>query len=131
PFLKGIDVIIDATDNFDTRFLLNDLSQKHQIPWILGSCVGSTGMSFTVFPKETPCLRCLLDTIPVSGATCDSVGIISPAVQMVVAHQTTEAIKILIEDKKAIRTSLVTFDLWNNHYHMMKVDRAKKHTCPT
>ncbi|KKE78178.1 MULTISPECIES: MoeB/ThiF family adenylyltransferase [Bacillaceae] len=130
PLLTGIDLVMDATDNFDTRFLLNDMLQKYSIPWIFGSCVGSTGMSYTILPNQTPCLRCLLDAIPVSGATCDSVGIISPAVQMVVAHQTTEALKILIENQKSLRTSLVTFDLWNNHYHMMKVDRAKKQTCP-
>ncbi|WP_080872773.1 MoeB/ThiF family adenylyltransferase [Oceanobacillus timonensis] len=131
PLLKNVDVIIDATDNFETRFMLNDLSNKQHIPWIYGSCVGSTGMSFTILPDETPCLECLMDTIPASGATCDSVGIISPAVQMVVAHQTAEALKILVEDKKALRTSLLTFDLWNNHYHTMKVERAKKKSCPS
>ncbi|GIO19548.1 thiamine/molybdopterin biosynthesis protein MoeB [Oceanobacillus oncorhynchi subsp. incaldanensis] len=131
PLLKNVDVIIDATDNFETRFMLNDLSNKQQIPWIYGSCVGSTGMSFTILPDETPCLGCLMDKIPASGATCDSVGIISPAVQMVVAHQTAEALKILVEDKKALRTSLLTFDLWNNHYHTMKVERAKKKSCPS
>lgn len=131
PLLKNVDILIDATDNFETRFILNDLAHKEQIPWIYGSCVGSTGMSFTVLPDETPCLGCLMDTMPVSGATCDSVGIISPAVQMVVAHQTAEALKLLVGDNNACRTKLVTFDLWNNHYHMMKVDRAKKADCPT
>jgi molybdopterin-synthase adenylyltransferase len=131
PLLENVDLVIDATDNFDTRFLLNDILQKYSIPWILGSCVGSTGMSYTILPNQTPCLRCLLDAIPVSGATCDSVGVISPAVQMAVAHQTTEALKLLIEDKESLRTSLVTFDLWNNHYHMMKVEKAKKNSCPS
>lgn len=131
PLLQGIDLVIDATDNFDTRFMLNDLLQKNPIPWIFGSCVGSTGMSYTIFPNESPCLRCLLDAIPIHGATCDSAGIISPAVQMAAAHQTTEALKILTGDKAALRTSLLTFDLWNNHYHTMKVDRAKKGSCPS
>lgn len=130
-YLDEVDLVIDATDNFDTRLMMNDLLQKWSIPWIFGSCVGSTGMSFTVLPNETPCLQCILDAAPVSGATCDSVGIISPAVQMVVAHQTTEALKLLVEDQAALRTKLVTFDLWNNHYHMMNVERAKKHDCPT
>lgn len=129
--LKDVDIVVDATDNFDTRFLINDVCQKHQIPWIYGSCVGSTGMSYTILPNDNPCLQCLLDVIPVSGATCDAVGIISPAVQMVVAHQTTEALKLLVEDKKAFRTKLVTFDVWHNHYQMVKVDRAKKEDCPT
>ncbi|WP_085992601.1 MoeB/ThiF family adenylyltransferase [Oceanobacillus senegalensis] len=131
PLLKGIDMVIDSTDNFETRFILNDLLQREELPWVFGSCVGSTGMSFTILPNETPCLQCLLNSIPVSGATCDSVGIISPAVQMVVAHQTTEVIKLLVGDKKALRSKLVTFDLWNNHYHMMNVARAKKQECPT
>lgn len=131
PLLEDVDLVIDATDNFDIRFLMNDLLQKLAIPWIFGSCVGSTGMSYTILPKETPCLQCLLDTIPVSGATCDSVGIISPAVQMVVAHQSTEVLKLLVEDEDALRTRLVTFDLWNNHYQTIHVERAKKRECPT
>ncbi|SHF91942.1 MoeB/ThiF family adenylyltransferase [Ornithinibacillus halophilus] len=131
PLLKGVDLIVDATDNFDTRLMLNDLAQKNHIPWIYGSCVGSTGMSFTILPKETPCLQCILDAAPISGATCDSVGIIYPTVQMVVAHQLTEALKILVEDKGSLRSNLVTFDLWNNQYQTIKMDRAKKKSCPS
>ncbi|MHA6250911.1 MoeB/ThiF family adenylyltransferase [Oceanobacillus sp. CAU 1775] len=131
PLLHDVDLLIDATDNFDIRFIMNDLIHKYNIPWIFGSCVGSTGMSYTVLPGETPCLYCLLNTTSMSGATCDSVGVISSAVQMVVAHQTTEALKLLVEDKQALRTKLVMFDLWSNHYQMINVDRAKKDTCPT
>jgi molybdopterin/thiamine biosynthesis adenylyltransferase len=131
PLLEGVNLIIDATDNFDIRFIMNDLFQQYQIPWIFGSCVGSTGMSYTIFPSESPCLNCLLHAMPLSGATCDSVGIISPAVQMVAAHQTTEALKILVEDYDSLRTRLVTFDLWNNHFQTINVDRAKKVDCPT
>ncbi|WP_312503678.1 ThiF family adenylyltransferase, partial [Bacillus luti] len=68
--LKNVDVIIDATDNFDIRFIINDLSQKHNIPWIYGSCVGSYGMSYTIIPQETPCLHCVLKNVPVTGVTC-------------------------------------------------------------
>jgi adenylyltransferase/sulfurtransferase len=132
PLLRGVDLVIDATDNFDIRLTMNDLLQKHKIPWIFGSCVGSTGMSFTILPNQTPCLQCLLDaTTPLSGATCDSVGIISSAVQMVVVHQTTEALKLLVEDYDLLRTSLVTFDLWNNHYQTINVEQAKKSECST
>eukprot|EP00130_Batrachochytrium_dendrobatidis_P008312 XP_006683187.1 hypothetical protein BATDEDRAFT_15021 [Batrachochytrium dendrobatidis JAM81] len=130
PLLDNVDIVIDATDNFDTRFMLNDLLQKSAIPWIYGSCVGSTGMSYTILPGQTPCLQCLLNTVPVNGATCDSVGIISPAVQMVVAHQTTEALKLLVEDIHALRTKLLMFDLWTNHYHMIDIERARKKECP-
>lgn len=131
PLLQDVDLVIDATDNFDIRLTINDLLHQHHIPWIFGSCVGSTGMSFTIFPDQTPCLQCLLDATPMSGATCDSVGIISSAVQMVVVHQTTEALKILVEDDHALRTSLVTFDLWHNHYQTINVEAAKNHECPT
>lgn len=130
PFLTNVDLVIDATDNFDTRFMMNDLFQQLEIPWIYGSCVGSTGMSYTILPKQSPCLQCILDAVPPNGATCDSVGIISPAVQMVVAHQTAEAMKLLIEDKASLRTKLVTFDLWNNHYQMINMDQAKNQDCP-
>ena len=131
PLLADVDLLIDATDNFDIRFIMNDLIHKYNIPWIFGSCVGSTGMSFTVFPGESPCLYCLLNTTTISGATCDSVGIIASAVQMVVAHQTTEALKLLVEDEAAYRTKLVMFDLWTNHYQQINVDKAKKAACPT
>lgn len=131
PLLTNVDLIIDATDNFDIRLTVNDLSHKFRIPWIMGSCVGSTGMSYTIIPGDSPCLQCILDITPFMGATCDSVGIISPAVQMVAAHQTAEALKILVEDRTALRTKLVTFDLWNNQYQMINISRAKKSSCPT
>lgn len=131
PLLKGVDLVIDATDNFDVRFMINDLLQKQQINWIFGSCVGSMGMSYAIIPGRTPCINCILHTMPLSGATCDSVGIISPAVQMVVAHQTSEALKFLVGDHKSLRSRLVIFDLWNNQYQTIKVDRAKKEDCPT
>lgn len=131
PLLDQVDLVIDATDNFDIRFVLNDLLQQLQIPWIFGACVGSTGMSFTIIPKKTPCLQCLLPAIPLVGATCDAVGIISPTVQMVVAHQTTEAFKLLVEAEDTLRSNLVTFDLWNNQYQTINMNRAKKQDCPT
>ncbi|MDP4084198.1 MAG: MoeB/ThiF family adenylyltransferase [Bacillota bacterium] len=127
--IKGIDVIIDATDNFETRMAINDISQKYNVPWIYGACVGSFGMSFTIIPGKTPCLNCLLRTIPMQGMTCDTGGIISPAVQMVIAHQTAEALKILAEDYESLRNSFVSFDLWRNQYTSMKMSKAKFSGC--
>lgn len=123
------DLIIDATDNFETRMAMNDVSQKYQVPWIYGACVGSYGMSFTIIPGKTPCLNCLLRAIPLQGLTCDTGGIIGPAVQMVIAHQTAEALKILAEDWDAIRTTFVSFDLWRNEYNTMKMGKAKFAGC--
>jgi molybdopterin-synthase adenylyltransferase len=128
--LDNVDLIMDASDNFDIRMVINDLSQKFNIPWIYGSCVGSTGMSYTVIPGETPCLNCLMQGIPLSGATCDTAGIIPPAVGMVTSLQTTEALKILVEDYKALRKGLHTFDLWNNQFYTMDVTKSKRENCP-
>ncbi len=127
--VPSVDLILDATDNFETRMVLNDLSQKHQIPWIYGACVGSVGMSFTIIPGITPCLNCLLNAIPMQGLTCDTGGIISPAVQMTVAHQAAEALKILVEDYEAVRASYICFDLWGNQFQSIKVNNVKKESC--
>lgn len=127
--IKGVDLILDATDNFETRMALNDISQKYKVPWIYGALVGSFGMSFTIIPGKTPCLNCLLKSIPVQGMTCDTVGVIAPTVQMVVAHQTAESLKILVEDWEAIRTSFVSFDLWRNQYSSIKMSKVKDEGC--
>ncbi|UCZ52344.1 thiazole biosynthesis adenylyltransferase ThiF [Bacillus shivajii] len=127
--IDGVDIMLDATDNFDTRLLMNDIAQKYDIPWIYGACVGSYGLSYTIIPGETPCLHCLLETVPLGGATCDTVGVISPAVQMVVAYQTAEVLKLLVEDKESLRKKLVCFDLWKNEHTSIKVDRVRKDDC--
>ncbi|WP_077624592.1 thiazole biosynthesis adenylyltransferase ThiF [Sediminibacillus massiliensis] len=127
--VSNVDLILDATDNFDIRMIINDISQKHEVPWIYGACVGSYGISYTIIPGKTPCLQCLLKTVPIGGLTCDTVGIISPAVQMVVAYQVSEALKILVEDMDAVRTKLVSFDLWKNQQAVIKVDKLKKDNC--
>jgi len=129
--LSGVSLIIDCTDNFETRMVINDLAQKYAIPWIYGACVGSVGMSFTIIPQKTPCLNCLMRTIPMQGVTCDTGGIISPAVQMVVAHQSAEALKILVEDWDAVKPSFTTFDLWRNEYQVLRYQKSKKRiVCP-
>ncbi|SDJ68934.1 thiazole biosynthesis adenylyltransferase ThiF [Sediminibacillus albus] len=127
--ISGIDLIIDATDNFDIRMIINDVSQKFSIPWIYGACVGSYGLSYTILPGVTPCLHCLLETVPMGGATCETAGIINPAVQMVASYQLTEALKILVEDDAALSNKLVSFDLWNNQQTAINVDKVKKEKC--
>ncbi|WP_226670615.1 thiazole biosynthesis adenylyltransferase ThiF [Metabacillus litoralis] len=130
-FVHDVDVIVDATDNFETRLLINDISIKNKIPWIYGGCVGSYGLSFTVIPNETPCLHCLLKHIPFDGMTCDTVGVISPIVSMVASHQTTEVLKLLVGDKENRRSKLVSFDLWKNQYSSINMTRLKNEACPT
>ncbi|MCM3567138.1 thiazole biosynthesis adenylyltransferase ThiF [Neobacillus mesonae] len=127
--IADVDIMIDATDNFETRMAMNDAAQKYNVPWVYGACVGSFGMSFSIIPGKTPCLNCLLRTIPLQGMTCDTGGIIAPTVQMVISHQTAEALKMLVEDWEAVRTSFVSFDLWRNQYTSMKMSKAKFAGC--
>lgn len=129
--IVGVDLMLDATDNFDIRMMMNDIAVKHSIPWIYGSCVGSYGMSYTILPGETPCLHCILETIPVGGPTCDTAGIIQPAASQVVIHQTTEALKILTDNKEYLRQKLISFDVWTNQVVQMNVTSMKKINCPT
>ncbi|MBM7607747.1 adenylyltransferase/sulfurtransferase [Lysinibacillus composti] len=129
--LKDVDIMIDATDNFDVRFMMNDLAQKYQIPWIYGSCVGSYGATYTIVPGKTPCLHCLLKVMPNTGMTCDTVGIISPAVQIVAAYQVAEALKLLVGDEEARRKSYLTFDVWQNQHYEMNVEKVRNHDCPS
>ena len=127
--VKGVDLIIDSTDNFDIRFLINDISQKHRIPWIYGGCVGSYGLSYTILPGVTPCLNCLMDKLPLGGITCDTAGVIQPAIQMAAAHQSAEALKILAEGFESLRGTLVSFDVWKNHFSSVNVSSLKNPQC--
>ncbi|MDQ0247160.1 molybdopterin/thiamine biosynthesis adenylyltransferase [Bacillus fengqiuensis] len=129
--ITHVDLIMDATDNFDIRFLINDLAQKHGIPWIYGACVGSYGLSYTILPGKTPCLSCLLETVPMNGLTCDTAGVIGPAVQMVIAYQVAEAMKLLAGDESSLRKKLVSFDLWKNQHTMIAVEKLKRKDCPS
>lgn len=129
--LPNVDSIIDATDNFDIRFLLNDLAAKHRIPWVYGSCVGSYGAYYTILPNTKACLRCLYKTVANTGLTCDTVGIISPAVQLVAAYQVAETLKILVGDLTHCQTKYVMFDAWQNSYHAIDVTALSQSDCPT
>jgi len=110
----SFDVIIDGTDNFETRYLLNDLAIKHGIPYCYGGVIGTHGMAFTVRPGLTPCLRCLFDQPPPAGTTptCDTAGVLGPAVQIVAAWQATDALKLLLGHGSLVKPELREFDLW-------------------
>lgn len=129
--LDDIDLIIDATDNFDIRLLMNDMALMRSIPWIYGGCVGSYGITFTVRPGETPCLHCLLNQLPRDQETCDTAGIIGPAVQMVASLQVTEALKWLSGKTDAMRTRLLAFDVWSNTFQQINVQSLKQTECPS
>lgn len=131
PLFQRADIVIDATDNFETRMVMNDLSLETKTPWIYGACVSSQGMYMAILPDKTPCLSCVFTAMPVGGLTCDTAGIISPAVQMVSAYQQTEALKYLTGHEEQIERKFVTFDLWQSTSFKMDLSRTKQKDCPT
>ncbi|TCS84537.1 ThiF family adenylyltransferase [Tepidibacillus fermentans] len=131
--LSDVDLILDGTDNFDVRYLVNDVAVKYGIPWIYGGAVSSRGMTFTIIPEKTPCFRCLFPEAPAPGTTqtCDTAGVIGPIIQVVAAYQATEALKLLVGDDEHLSTSLRNFELWQNDYSEINVKNARNEDCPT
>lgn len=125
------DLLLDATDNFETRLLINDVAWKRGIPWIYGAVVGSSGSVFPFIPGETACFRCLLPVLPAVNETCDTVGVIAPAVQVSAAYQSTEALKWLTGNSSAMRTKLLHFDVWHNTSVEAGIGRMKNSHCET
>ncbi|HKF55934.1 MAG TPA: ThiF family adenylyltransferase [Blastocatellia bacterium] len=117
--IQGADVILDGTDNFEIRFLINDAAMKAGIPWIYGAAVGSYGLTMTVVPGAGPCLRCVLEEMPPpgSGPTCDTAGVIAPIIGVIGSIQSAEAMKILVGDAAALHRSLIRVDLWDFQYN--------------
>lgn len=130
---EGADLLLDGTDNFETRFLINDLAVKTGRPWVYGACVGSTGLSMPILPGETPCLRCVFEDPPSleMSPTCDTVGILGPVVGLVANHQAMEAIKILSGHREAVDRHLLSFDAWSGRLARLDVRKAyEQGDCP-
>ena len=132
--LEGVDMIVDGTDNFETRFLLNDASLKFGVPWVYGGCIGAEGQCMTIVPGDTPCLRCLMQESPPPGTTptCDTAGILSPIINVIASLEACEAIKILSGNRAAINRTLTVIELWDNRIRQVKLDSLKDSVdCPT
>ncbi|HEX5482745.1 MAG TPA: ThiF family adenylyltransferase [Terriglobia bacterium] len=113
--VRGFDLILDGTDNFATRYLLNDAAVKLNISWIYGAVVASYGVTMTILPGRTACLSCVLPQSPGGlQGTCDTLGVIGPAVSWVTAVQVTEALKILSGRSENLHGKLITCDIWEN-----------------
>jgi adenylyltransferase/sulfurtransferase len=129
--VEDAQVVLDGTDNFETRLLLNDACVKRGVPWIYGGAIGSTGMSMTVLPGETPCFRCTFPRRPQAGAiaTCETAGVLSSTVVIVTALQVTEVLKLLVGDREHLNKGLVAFDVWSNQ-HERAIQPARNPDCP-
>jgi len=139
-YAHGCDVIVDGTDNFETRYLINDVSVKHGIPYVYGGAVGTSGLQYTVLPhtqsadapweqagRATPCLRCVFPDAPAPGSaeTCDTAGVLGPVVGLIAAHEATATLKTLLGQWDTIPPKLLALDPWHNDMRSMDVSGAR------
>ncbi len=135
------DIVLDGTDNFATRYLLNDLCVREGIPFVYAGAVGTLASTLSVLPhrtpdsEPTPCLRCLFPEPPVPGSasasqTCDTVGVLGPATSTIASIQAAEAIKILVGDLGAVRRTMLSIDLWSNDIRQIDTRAAHDPECP-
>ncbi len=131
---RGANIILDGTDNFETRFLINDNCVKNNIPWIYGACIGSKGLTMNIIPSKTPCLRCVFENLPQMGTfpTCDTAGVIGPIAGVIASIQATEAIKILTKDYASANKTLLEIDVWDTRFKQLNIANLKSSgDCPT
>lgn len=129
--IEGCDVLLDGTDNFTTRYLLNEACVKQGTSWIYGAAVGSYGVSMTVRPRVTPCLRCIFEETPppASAPTCDTAGVIMPIISVIAAVQVSEALKLLTGNLADLHGSLMQFDVWRNDWRRIRLGEPSA-DCP-
>ena len=127
--LKGFDLIMDGTDNFEARFLINDYAILTGTPWIYAGAIGGEGLIWPIAPPKTPCLRCLMEEPPASGDvdTCDSTGVLGPAVGIVGSWAALEAIKLLTGGEP--QADLARFDFWRNERQFLKPPASRCRFC--
>ncbi|WP_064537332.1 ThiF family adenylyltransferase [Mesobacillus campisalis] len=127
--LSGFDVIIDGTDNFSTRYLINDVAVKLGIPWVYGGAVSSRGMFAVIIPGKTPCYRCLFPEVPAGlGETCDTIGVLSPITDIIGSFEAIEALKLLVGADH--NPNLEQMDIWYPSSMQMDISGGRNPECP-
>jgi molybdopterin/thiamine biosynthesis adenylyltransferase len=124
--LDGVDLLLDGTDNFETRFLVNDVAVKSSRPWVYAAAVASYGLTMTVRPGTTACLACLLESGPAPHGleeTCDTIGVLGPIVNLIASLEVAEALKILSGRPEALHGRLLSCDVWTGHMQSIGVAR--------
>jgi adenylyltransferase/sulfurtransferase len=127
--VADVDVVVDGTDNLETRFVINDACVKSGVPWVYGGAVAATGMTMTILPNDGPCFRCFIDEPPSPNAveTCIEAGVINPLTSLVSALQSGEVLKILVGTGRP-NTNLLRFDVWEGGFTYSRVQRRRD--CP-
>jgi len=128
-FIKDVDVVIDGTDNMETRYLVNDACVKENVPFIYGGAISTFGMTMSIMPKKTACFRCLFPKLPPPGSlpTCETAGILNTVPAVIASIQTTSALRILLGSE--FDSNLTLFDAWTNELSQIKVGRREKCPC--
>jgi adenylyltransferase/sulfurtransferase len=129
---EGAQLILDGTDNFETRYLINDFAVKNSLPWIYTAAVGSYGVTLNVFPGKTACLACIFSNPPQGTfETCETAGILNSAVNLVASIAVTEAVKLLVGADDWLRHTLLSFDVWRNERAEVVADKPRPdcHVC--
>ncbi len=130
---EGVDLMLDGTDNFEVRFLMNDYAHETGLPWIYTGCVGAHGQTMTIFPGESACLRCLIENVPEPGTTetCDTAGVIGPAINVIASLEAVDALKILSGQRSLVRPVLRVVDVWDGSFRTMNVESLRESArCP-
>jgi len=123
---EGAQLILDGTDNFETRYLINDFAVKNSLPWIYTAAVGSYGVTLNVLPGKTACLACIFSDPPQGTfETCETAGILNSAVNLVASIAATEAVKLLVEANDWLRHTLLSFDVWRNERAEVAADKPR------
>lgn len=126
--IEDCDLVLDGTDNFQVRYLINDACVKHSKSWIYGAAVAGYGAIMTIIPYRTPCLRCVFEEMPGAGSapTCDTAGIIMPIIATVAAVQVTECLKILTGRADGLHGSLMQIDIWQNDWRKIRLKEPRE-----
>jgi molybdopterin-synthase adenylyltransferase len=131
-YIRDVDLVLDALDNFETRFVLNDACAKNSRTWIYSAAVGSYGLVMPIIPRKSPCLRCMLGSLPAPGSspTCDTAGVIGPITHIVASIQVAEALKLICRAMEPVDVRLVTYDVWTHNFQRMELGTDAMATCP-
>ncbi len=129
--IAGADLVLDATDNFETRMLLNDACVKHNKNWIYAGVLATCGSIFTIIPGKTACLRCFIGDLPAAGEIqgCETFGVLPTTVNIIANIEVTEAIKLLTGKLDALQRSLINVDVWRGSWDLLEIEKLANCPC--
>ncbi len=132
-FADDVEVIVDGTDNFETRYLVNDYAVANDRSWVFGGCVGAEGQTLAIVPGETPCLSCIMPEPPPAATqpTCETAGVLGPIVNVIASLQAIEALKLLSGNHAALNPAMTIVDLWHNQIRSLGIAASRSADCAT